>query len=92
MIERDIMAHDGNSFQIDLNEVAPGEFIISVVWRGKTLGSLYLRGDREEATAFLDAARQRIVVAITGDGPADVDKQVQRELVDLSRNLHQPRG
>ncbi|MFH6785017.1 MULTISPECIES: hypothetical protein [Methylobacterium] len=86
------MAHDGNPLQVDLEEVAPDEFIISVVWRGKRLGSLYLRGDQEEAAAFLEAARQRIVVAITGDGPADVDKQVQRELVDLSRNLHQPRG
>jgi hypothetical protein len=92
-----IMAHEGPSqqgtpLQVALEEVAPGEFIISVAWREKTLGSLYLRGDREEATAFLDAARERIVLAITGDAPNDVDRQVQRELIDLSRNLQQPRG
>ncbi|WP_171070239.1 hypothetical protein [Methylobacterium terricola] len=86
------MAQDGTPLQVGLEEVAPGEFIISVVWREKTLGSLYLRGDRDEAAAFLDVARQRIVVAITGDVPDDVDGQVQRELIDLSRNLHRPGG
>ncbi len=90
------MAQDGPSPQgtplrIDLDEVAPGEFIISVLWRERTLGSLYLRGDRREAAAFLDEARHRIVVAVTGDAPGDVDRQVQRELIDLSRN-RQPRG
>ncbi|WP_162596347.1 hypothetical protein [Methylobacterium sp. 17Sr1-1] len=97
-----IMVHDGPSLsgttlqgatlQVDLEEVAPGEFIISVVWREKKLGSLYLRGDRAEAEAFLEAARQRIVVSIAGDAPSDVDRQVQRELIDLSLNLQQPRG
>ncbi|SFV05576.1 hypothetical protein SAMN02799631_04287 [Methylobacterium sp. 174MFSha1.1] len=97
-----IMVHDGPSrsgttpqeatLQVDLEEVAPGEFIISVGWREKKLGSLYLRGDRVEAEAFLAAARQRIVVSITGDAPGDVDRQVQRELIDLGLNLQQPRG
>ncbi|AWN45083.1 hypothetical protein DK419_01005 [Methylobacterium terrae] len=86
------MAHDGNSLQFDLEEVAPGEFIIAVAWREKKLGSLYLRGDRPYATAFLEAARRRIVLAIAGDGPGDVDGQVRRELIDLSRSLPQPRG
>lgn len=86
------MAHDDTPLQVDLEEVAPGEFIISVVWREKKLGSLYLRGDRDEATAFLENARQRIVVAIAGDAPGDVDGQVQRELIDLSRTIRQPRG
>ncbi|MCF4124691.1 hypothetical protein [Methylobacterium sp. SyP6R] len=90
------MAHEGHPpqgtpLQIELEEVAPGEFIISVLWREKKLGSLYLRGDRREATAFLEEARQRIVVAVTGDAPSDLDRQVQRELIDLSRNM-QPRG
>lgn len=91
-----IMAHEGPPSQgtplkVDLEEVAPGEFLISIVWREKKLGSLYLRGDRCEAAAFLEEARRRIVVAITGDGPSDVDRKVQRELIDLSRN-RQPRN
>lgn len=91
-----IMAHEGPPSQgiplkVDLEEVAPGEFLISIVWREKKLGSLYLRGDRREAAAFLEEARRRIVVAITGDGPSDVDRKVQRELIDLSRN-RQPRN
>ncbi|KMO11267.1 hypothetical protein [Methylobacterium platani] len=85
------MAHDDTSLRIELEEVAPGEFIISIGWREKKLGSLYLRGDRDYAAAFLDAARQRIVLAIAGDAPGDVDGQVQRELIDLSRTLKQPR-
>ncbi len=86
------MAYEGMSLQIDLEEIAPGEFVIAVAWREKTLGSLYLRGDRPYATAFLEAARQRIVLAITGDGSDDVDGQVRRELIDLSRNIQRPRG
>lgn len=86
------MAHDETPLQVGLEEVAPGEFIISVALRGKTLGSLYFRGDRDEATAFLEDARRRIVVAITGDAPGDVDGQVQRELIDLSCTLRQPRS
>ncbi|QRE75623.1 hypothetical protein [Methylobacterium aquaticum] len=91
-----IMAHEGpppqgTPLQVDLEEVAPGEFLISVVWRETKLGSLYLRGDRREAAAFLEEARQRIVVTIAGDGPSDVGRQVQRELIDLSRN-RQPRN
>ncbi len=85
-------SQQGTPLQIALEEVAPGEFIISVAFREKTLGSLYLRGDRQEATAFLDAARERIVLAISGDAPSDVDRQVRRELIDLSRNMQQPRG
>ena len=86
------MAHEGTPLQFELEEIAPGEFIISVVWRERTLGSLYLRGERDYATAFLEAARQRIVLAIAGDAPDDVDGQVRRELIDLSRNLQNPRG
>ncbi|KMO44117.1 hypothetical protein VQ03_05015 [Methylobacterium tarhaniae] len=91
------MVQDGippqaSHLQVDLEEVAPGEFIIAIVWREKKLGSLYLRGDRRYATAFLEAARQRIVLAIAGDGPADIDRQVQRELIDLSRTLQKPSG
>ncbi|TGD96970.1 hypothetical protein [Methylobacterium nonmethylotrophicum] len=86
------MVHDDSHLRFELEEIAPGEFIISVVWREKKLGSLYLRGDRHEATTFLEAARRRIVLSITGDAPADIDGQVKRELLDLSRNLHNPRG
>ncbi|GJD61759.1 hypothetical protein [Methylobacterium frigidaeris] len=92
-----IMAHEGppvqgTPLQVELEEVTPGEFIISVVWREKKLGSLYLRGDRDDAAAFLEAARERIVLAITGDAPNDVGGQVQRELVNLSRIMQQPGG
>jgi hypothetical protein len=86
------MVHEGTPLQIGLEEITPGEFIISVVWRERTLGSLYLRGERDDATAFLEAARQRIVLAIVGDAPDDLDGRVQRELIDLSRSLQNPHG
>ena len=85
------MVHDESHLRFELEEIAPGEFIISVVWREKKLGSLYLRGDRREATTFLETARQRIVLSITGAAPDGIDGQVKRELLDLSRNLQHPR-
>ena len=80
-----------NNLQVDLEEIAPGEFFIAVRLQNRRIASLYLRGDRQSADEFLEVARRRILLTVTGEEPGDAREMVAQELARLREDAGLPR-
>ncbi|MCQ6512932.1 hypothetical protein NPN18_24500, partial [Vibrio parahaemolyticus] len=61
-----------DNLRIDLEEIAPGEFVIFAHFQSRKIASLYLKGDRQYAIDCLELARRRILLTVTGEDVGDL--------------------
>ncbi|AWN54632.1 hypothetical protein [Methylobacterium sp. 17Sr1-1] len=80
-----------NIVNVELQEITEDEFFILVSFQDKGVASLYLRGDRQYAAEFLEVARRRILLTVTGLLPGDRREAVAQELARLRDDVQLPR-